>query len=59
VSSLERWLHGAHTRAKNYITRNQAIKKLQISLSDFRRLCILKGKSGAGLFQLQVLRMIG
>ena len=29
--------------AKNYITRTQAIKKLQISLADFRRLCIFKG----------------
>ncbi|KAK9899582.1 hypothetical protein P389DRAFT_186860 [Cystobasidium minutum MCA 4210] len=29
--------------AKNYITRTQAIKKLQCSMSDFRRLCILKG----------------
>ncbi|KAH8202763.1 hypothetical protein TruAng_003034 [Truncatella angustata] len=29
--------------AKNYITRNQAIKKLQISLPDFRKLCIWKG----------------
>lgn len=29
--------------AKNYITRNQAIKKLQISLPDFRQLCIWKG----------------
>ncbi|KAI9017114.1 Pescadillo N-terminus-domain-containing protein [Gaertneriomyces semiglobifer] len=27
----------------NYITRNQAVKKLQISLAQFRRLCILKG----------------
>lgn len=30
--------------AKNYTTRSAAVKKLQISLADFRRLCILKGK---------------
>ncbi|CED84517.1 Protein required for normal rRNA processing [Phaffia rhodozyma] len=34
---------GESGAAKNYVTRNQAIKKLQVSLADFRRLCILKG----------------
>ncbi|KAG6126522.1 mRNA-binding ribosome synthesis protein nop7 [Claviceps purpurea] len=29
--------------AKNYLTRNQAIRKLQVSLPDFRQLCIWKG----------------
>ncbi|KAF2771072.1 hypothetical protein EJ03DRAFT_325869 [Teratosphaeria nubilosa] len=29
--------------AKNYITRSQAVRKLQVSLPDFRRLCIFKG----------------
>ncbi|KAI5950586.1 NOP7 [Candida margitis] len=34
---------GTSGNAKNFITRTQAIKRLQISLADFRRLCIFKG----------------
>ncbi|KAI1459949.1 Pescadillo N-terminus-domain-containing protein [Annulohypoxylon moriforme] len=34
---------GESGNAKNYITRTQAVKKLQISLPDFRKLCIWKG----------------
>ncbi|GAB7358325.1 hypothetical protein MBLNU230_g2397t1 [Neophaeotheca triangularis] len=34
---------GKSGNAKNYLTRSQAVRKLQITLPDFRRLCIFKG----------------
>lgn len=34
---------GQAGQAKNFITRTQAVRKLQISLPDFRKLCIWKG----------------
>ena len=34
---------GKSGKAANFISRNQALKKLGITLRDFRRLCILKG----------------
>ena len=34
---------GQAGNAVQYVTRNQALKKLQLKLSEFRRLCILKG----------------
>jgi len=34
---------GEAGQARNYITRTKAVKKLQLSLPDFRKLCIWKG----------------
>lgn len=47
---------GTSGNAKNYITRSQAVRKLQVSLPDFRRLCIFKGATYNYLYALDVVR---
>lgn len=42
MSRLAKKIDG-EAKQKVYISRSQAIKKLQLSLSEFRRVCILKG----------------
>lgn len=41
--SANAFFPGTSGSAKNYLTRSQAVRKLQIPLGDFRRLCIFKG----------------
>ena len=43
VPFTDHFYTGTSGNAKNFITRSQAVRKLQISLADFRRLCIFKG----------------
>ena len=40
VKKKEKGKRGEQTQ---YYTRAQAIRKLQVTIKDFRRLCILKG----------------
>ena len=44
-------VRGKAGAAKNFTTRSAAVKKLQCSLADFRRLCILKGMYRPSYFQ--------